>query len=455
MRRTERAVLREIFEAGVAAVEPGRLVAEALSLSGDRLSVRGGGAPLDLDLSDFDRILVIGAGKATGRMAAAAEEILGDRISGGAIAVKFPEEGKTLRRIRVKVGGHPVPDAGSVDAAEAISERARSADARTLVLHLVSGGGSALLAAPWRDETGAGTSLADKRETTRLLLGCGAAIGEINCVRKHLSGIKGGRLAGWLAPATVISLILSDVVGDRLDVISSGPTVPDPTTFSDAAEILDRYGIRDRIPESARTVLARGLAGEIPETPRPADSAFQRVHNRVIGTNFRALTAAKERAEELGYATMILTSRVTGEAREAAKFLWGVAADAATRSVPLSPPCCILAGGETTVTLRGHGKGGRNQETALAFLAEMAREPGIARSIHFLGAATDGDDGPTDAAGAFADAEAVDRAKTADLSIADHLRRNDAYPFFRAIDALFQPGPTGTNVCDLTILLVR
>ncbi|MFP4390634.1 MAG: glycerate kinase [Desulfococcaceae bacterium] len=454
MRQTQRETLQKIYHAGVAAVAPDLLVRETLSLSGNRLSVRGGGKPLEFDLSQFDRVLVIGGGKATGRMAAATEAILGDRISAGVIAVKFPEEGKSLRRVRVTVGGHPTPDAGSVEAAEAISELARSADGRTLVLNLVSGGGSALLAGPWRDETGAETSLADKRETTRLLLGCGAAIGEINCVRKHLSGIKGGRLAGLLAPATVVSLILSDVVGDRLDVISSGPTAPDPTTFSDMAEILDRYGIRERVPVSVRTVLERGLAGEIPETPGPDDPAFQRVHNRVIGTNFWALTAAKERAEELGFPALALTSRVTGEAREAAKFLWGIAADAATQGVPLSPPCCILAGGETAVTLRGEGKGGRNQETALAFLAEMAGEPEIAERIHFLAGATDGDDGPTDAAGAFADGAALSRAREEGLSIGDFLNRNDAYPFFQKTGALFKPGPTGTNVCDLMILLI-
>lgn len=455
MGETERDILQNIYHAGVAAVEPDRLVRETLSLSGYILAVRGGGEPLEFDLSQFNRLLVIGAGKATGRMAAAAKAILGDRISDGGIAVKFPEEGESLRRIAVTVGGHPVPNAGSVAAAEAMSELARSADARTLVLNLVSGGGSALLAAPWRDETGAGTSLADKQETTRLLLGCGAAIGEINCVRKHLSGIKGGRLAGLLAPATVVSLILSDVVGDRLDVISSGPTAPDPTTFSDMAEILDRHGIRDRVPVSVRTVLDRGLAGEIPETPGPDDPAFHRVHNRVIGTNFRALTAAKERAEELGFPALALTRRVTGEARDAATFLWGIAADAATQGVPLSPPCCILAGGETTVTLRGGGKGGRNQETALAFLAKMAGAPEIARNIHFLSGATDGDDGPTDAAGAFADFAALSRARDQGLSIADFLNRNDAYHFFQKTDALFKPGPTGTNVCDLMILLIR
>jgi len=455
MDQSEREILRKIYHAGVGAVEPERLVKEALLLSGDRLAVQGGGEPLEFDLSEFDRLLVIGAGKATGRMAAAAEAILGKRISDGVIAVKFPEEGESLRRIRVKVGGHPVPDAGSVEAAEAILELARSADARTLVLNLVSGGGSALLAGPWRDETGAETSLADKRETTRLLLGCGAAIGEINCVRKHLSGIKGGRLAGLLAPATVVSLILSDVVGDRLDVISSGPTAPDPTAFSDMAEILDRYGIRERVPVSVRRVLERGLAGEIPETPGPDAPIFKQVHNRVIGTNFRAVTAAKARAEKLGFPTLALTSRVTGEAREAARFLWGIAADAATQGAPLSTPCCILAGGETTVTLRGEGKGGRNQETALAFLAEMAGEPEIARKIHFLSGATDGDDGPTDAAGAFADFEALSRARERGLSIGDFLNRNDAYHFFQQTDALFKPGPTGTNVCDLMILLVR
>lgn len=449
-----RADASEIFAAGVASVDPRPMVRDALRLEGPVLTVEAGGRAAAWDLRRFDRILVLGYGKAGSRMARGAEDALGYRISGGVVAVKagFAEP---CERVRILEASHPVPDETSVRAARAVMEAARGADEGTLVLVLVSGGGSSILCVPY-DKDGRSLALADKAAVTRELLACGADIREINAVRRHLSAVKGGRLAEILAPATVVSLILSDVVGDELASIASGPTVPDPTTWSDALGIVRRFGIEERIPRAARDLLSDGAAGRLPDTPKPGDRIFRSVTNIVLGSNRRAARAAAARARELGYRTLYLGSRITGEAREIARAYLGMALDCAADGAPRNRPACLIAGGETTVTLRGSGKGGRNQEMALAFLAGLGdSESRIARRICFLSAGTDGNDGPTDAAGAFADSGLLEAAQGAGLKPREYLAANDSYTFFDRIGGLLRTGPTNTNVCDLQVVLVR
>ena len=382
-------------------------------------------------------------------MGQALEEILGDRLEGGALAVKA---GTTLplRRLRQLEAGHPVPDEGSVRAGREIAALADAGDERTLFVNLISGGGSALLAAPLE-----GVSLADKQEVTRLLLACGATIQEINCLRKHLSALKGGRLARRMHPAASLNLILSDVVGDRLDSIASGLTAPDPTTWGEAAEIVRRHGLEEKLPAAVREALRAGTEGRLPETPKAGDPAFERVRNVLLGTNRAALEAARARAEELGYRATVLSSRLTGEAREVARVLYAIGREWSGGG-RAGRPACLLAGGETTVTLRGDGRGGRNQELALAFLAAMDEESagGPVPGLFFLSAATDGVDGPTDAAGAFAGPQVLQAARQAGLVPRAWLARNDSHGFFGRIGWLHRTGPTHTNVCDVQVLLV-
>jgi glycerate 2-kinase len=493
-RPTGRAAAEAIARAAISRVDPVRMITDALTLEGDRLvagvtpagtvtqTVRSdGGAPtagtagadrIEFDLSAFDRIVVVGAGKAGAPMAAGVEAVLGERIADGLVAVKHGHTatpaGTPLRRVRLIEAGHPVPDQASERAAREIADLVAAADARTLVITLISGGGSALLTLPAKIESSSADghsdaepslaiTLEDIQATTQLLLGAGTPIGDINCVRKHLSGISGGRFCRIAAPATVLALILSDVVGDRLDSIASGLAAPDPTTFADAWEICERDGIVERLPTAVRDLLAAGVAGEVPETPKPDDPVFARVHPVLVGTNALALDAARQHAEELGYHTLVLTSRLVGEAREVAHLFSGIAAEIVARGVPLPRPACVLAGGETTVTLRGAGKGGRNQEMALAVLEDIAQEPAAYPGVTFLSAGTDGNDGPTDAAGAWATPELAERSGAAGVtpSRAAALASNDAYHHFDAIGGLLRTGPTNTNVCDVQVLLVE
>jgi hydroxypyruvate reductase len=435
--------LRQIFQAAVDAVEPRSLVSRHLSLQDDRLMIRAGGAERSFDLSAFERIVVLGTGKAAAPMAEALEQILGQRITGGLVVVT---DGcaRPLSRIRCLEAGHPVPDSRGEAAAAELETLAGRCDERTLVLLLVSGGGSALLPAPL-----APLSLQDKQAATRALMAGGADIREINCVRKHLSRLKGGRLARLLHPATVLGLLLSDVAGDRLEVIASGLAVADPSTYAEALDILDRYGLRPSMPARVLEMLERGARGELPETPKPGDPVFRSVHNLLLGTNRTGLQAASRQAEALGYRVLALSSRVTGEAREVAKVYAAIALDP-----PLEAPLCILGGGETTVTLRGKGRGGRNQECALAFLQELAQSEEEGRGVGFLSASTDGSDGPTDAAGAFASLELAHEAERRGLSVRRFLAENDSYGFFQAAGGLLRTGPTQTNVGDYQICLV-
>ncbi len=448
--------LAAIFKAGLERVDPYRMLIDHVSYDGSTMTVRLDESHHSINLDSYHKVMVIGAGKATAPMALAMEKILGDRLDGGLIVVKYGHVEK-LERIETVEAAHPVPDENGRRGAERIMSVAEKADETTLVISLISGGGSALIPLPFNSSDPGGTnslSLEDKQKTTGLLLSCGADIEEINCIRKHLSMIKGGRLVERLAPARSVNFILSDVVGDALSSIASGVTCSDPTTYGDAWRILEKYQIETQIPEPVRQVLESGIRGEVPETIKPGHQALALTENILIGTNARALNAAAEEARERGYKVVKLTSRIVGEAKEVAKVLAGIAVDCAVQSTIATPPVCILSGGEPVVQIRGAGKGGRNQEMALAYLLELERHEELCREVSFLAASTDGNDGPTDAAGAYADLELLDRARAAKLDLGAYLNDNDSYHFFEAIDGLMKTGPTNTNVCDLHLSLV-
>lgn len=384
----------------------------------------------------YARVLVLGCGKASGAMARAAEEVLGDRIAEGFVVVK---DGYTvpLRRVTLAEAGHPVPDERGLAASARLLELARSAREEDLVLLLVSGGGSALTPAPAPLVT-----LAEKQQVTRLLLAAGATIGELNAVRKHISQLKGGQLASAAWPAWVLTLALSDVIGDPLDVIASGPTAPDPTTFATALEVLQRRGVRAAAPESVIRRLEAGRGGEIEETPKPGDRVFSRVTNLVIGNNALITDAAVAAAQRLGYRPHFLTRELQGEARQVAREL-------VERARALEPPACLVAGGETTVTVKGRGKGGRCQEFALAAALQLRPDDGLT----VFAAGTDGTDGSTDAAGAIVDDGTVGRGRAAGADAERALGDNDAHGFLHASGDLLMSGPTNTNLLDLYLIL--
>ncbi len=433
-----------MFGAAVEAAEPGRAVRSHVSVAGDRLEVRAPQGTVRLPLPGSGRVLVVGAGKGSAPMAAALEGLLGDRISAGLVCVK-DGHGVPLERIEVVEAAHPVPDRRGVEAARRILTIAESAGEGDLVVSVLSGGGSALLTLPAE-----GVDLEDIQALTRDLLRSGATIGEINTLRKHLSRVKGGRLAAAAHPARVLNLVLSDVIGDRLDVIASGPFTADPTTFADAREILERRGLWDRAPESVRRVIREGLEGRVPETPKPGDPRLEGVVQVIVGSNRKSLDAAAGRARSLGYEPLILTSRLQGEAREVARAIVAMAQEARSTGVPVAPPACLLFGGETTVTLRGDGKGGRNQEMAVAMALELQGWEGIVA----LSGGTDGTDGPTDAAGGVAVPSAAARAAALGLDPLEFLARNDSYHLLEALGDLIRTGPTRTNVMDVQVVLV-
>ena len=431
----------EIFQAALRAADPVEAILRHVSLDKGILVV----GKRRFELKDYDRILVVGAGKAAASMAHAVESLLGERVEDGVVVVK-DGHGIPLQRVRIHEASHPVPDERGIRGSEDILTLVSSASERDLVLCVISGGGSALLVAPVE-----GVRLKDKQDVTRLLLACGAGIHEINCVRKHLSQIKGGRLSRSAHPATVVSLILSDVIGDNLDVIASGPTVPDSSTFHQAEQVLKGYGIWEQVPLSVRQNMEKGVIGEIEETPKPGDLSFQKDVWELVGTNLLALKAAKKEAASRGYRPLILSTMIEGEAREVAKMHGAVAKEILSSDNPIPSPACVLFGGETTVTLQGEGRGGRNMEFALASAIAIDGE----RHVVVLSGGTDGTDGPTDAAGAIADGETVVRARAKGLDPPDYLRRNDAYPFFQILGDLLVTGPTRTNVMDVCIMLVR
>ncbi len=430
----------QIFRAALQAADPVQAVLRHCSVEGSVF--RAGKRRYRLDA--FKNIYVIGAGKASAAMAQAVEKLLGRRITGGSVTVKYGH-GAPLRRVRIQEASHPVPDDAGVAGAVRIAEIARHAGPDDLVICLISGGASALTPLP-----SAPMTLAEKQATTRLLLDCGADIKEINTVRKHLSDFKGGQLARLAAPATLVSLMLSDVIGDPLDAIGSGPTVADTTTFAAARAILEHYELLGKAPRAVVERIERGVAGDIPDTPKPDDPAFERTHNLIVGSNRMAVEAAREKAKALGYRTLVLSTMIEGETRDVARVHAAIAREIQDSGQPLRPPACVISGGETTVTIRGKGLGGRNQEFVLAAALDIAGHPGLV----VLSGGTDGTDGPTDAAGAIADGQTVQRANGAGVSAMTRLVENDSYHFFDAIGDLVKTGPTRTNVMDVRLLLV-
>ncbi|MBT8395614.1 MAG: glycerate kinase [Gemmatimonadetes bacterium] len=430
-----------IFQAGLQAANPVEAVERHLHLDGHTLLVHG----VPYSLREFGRVLVVGMGKASAVMAKTLTTLLGSRISGGLINVKYGHR-FPLSGIRVVEAGHPVPDEAGLRGTKEMIRFLGDTTEEDLVFCLISGGGSALSPAPAK-----GVSLGDKQDVTRRLLDCGATIHEINSVRKHLSRIKGGRLAGLAQPSALVALILSDVIGDDLDTIASGPTVPDRSTFYDSLRILSRYNLSEAIPQAALRHLEAGARGEIPETPKAMDPAFEKAQNVVVGSNAMAVRAAREKARELGYNPLILSSYVEGETREVARVHAAIAKEVLGSGNPVPPPACIISGGETTVTMQGGGKGGRNQEFALASALEIE---GLNRVL-IMSVGTDGTDGLTDAAGAFALGDTVERGQSKGLDAESHLAVNDSYNFFEPLDDLIITGPTLTNVMDLRLVLVE
>ena len=433
----DRQIVHTLFATALAAVEPGAALAPHLERV--RQHYLSGG---------FRRLLVAGFGKAGIPMALAAEEHLGDLISGGLVIVPHdtpPFDKGGLAKIEVATAAHPHPDSAGVAAGRRIMELARGCDAATLLLLLVSGGGSALCVVPAE-----GITLEEKQATARLLMASGADIHELNTVRKHLSAVKGGQLARLAHPARIVSLLISDVPGDRVDAIASGPAVADPSTFGDALAVLERRGLLERVPAAVRNRLEQGRGGAAAETPKPGDPIFEHVSTTIAACNRHALDAAAASSRGLGVETHIADGLVTGEAREAGRRL---ASEALRRYGELAPGnrICLLSGGETTVTVRGQGRGGRSQELALAFAEAIAGQPGIT----LLAAGTDGIDGPTDAAGAIVDGGTVPLARQAGFDTAACLAANDAYPLLERCGALLKTGPTGTNVMDMQIIIVH
>jgi hydroxypyruvate reductase len=421
-------------------------VRRALAAEDGRVRVRN--AVVELDR--FDRLLIVGAGKAAARMAAAVEDVLGDRVTAGIVIVPYGQAG-FLRSIDQIEASHPIPDEAGFRGTQRILNMLQTAHDGTLVLSLLSGGASALMVQPMP-----GISLEEKQRVTELLLRAGASITELNTVRKHISRVKGGWLAQSAYPATIVSLILSDVIGNPIDVIASGPTAPDPTTFRDAASVLQKYGVLQRIPAPVKQWIESGVKGQAAETPKSTEACFRRTTNVIIGAIDTALAAAQGRARELELSPEVITAELQGEARAAGKLLAQRGREV-RKSLRPGEVRCLLSGGETTVTVHGDGRGGRNQELALAFALGTEGIPGIT----LLSAGTDGIDGPTDAAGAIVDGETAVKARASGMDPAAYLERNDSYSFFEQLDSsagtasLLKTGQTGTNVMDLQILCIE
>lgn len=429
-----------IFRAALKAADPAQAILRHVKVAGDKLIA----GKRRYRLSAFRHIHVVGAGKAGAAMARALERLLGRHITQGLVNVKYGHLAR-LRRVTLNECGHPVPDAAGVDGAQRIAEIAAGAGEDDLVVCVFSGGASALMPLPAEPVT-----LEQKQETTRLLLACGASIHEINAVRKHVSSIKGGQLARLAYPATVVSLLLSDVIGDDLDVIGSGPTAPDTSSFLQAKSLLEKYDILGRVPDTVRQRIELGIAGDIQETPEPDAPEFARTQNLVVGSNQLAVNAAAVKARALGFRTMVLSTFIEGETRDVARMHAAIVKEILASGRPVKRPACLISGGETTVTIRGDGLGGRNQEFVLAAAIDLdGRE-----NVVILSGGTDGTDGPTDAAGALADGRTLSRARRLGLDAGLSLAGNDSYHFFEPLGDLLKTGPTNTNVIDVRILLV-
>lgn len=431
-----RKIAVDIFNAAIQAVDPYKLVkgyAESISAAYHK--------------EHCIKLYLVSFGKAAFAMTKAlAESSIRDIITKGMVITKYGHaQGALTGNIEIFEVGHPVPDAKGLAATKHVIDMLKNGDSQTLVLCLISGGGSALLVAPCNSIT-----LDEKQRVTELLLKAGANINELNTVRKHISAIKGGRLAEIAYPSKVISLILSDVIGDPLDVIASGPTSPDETTYQDAVAVIEKYGLTDKIPAHIWNTLNNGANGAMPDTPKIDNPAFEGVENIIIGSNKIATGAAAKKAMELGFDTTILTSELQGEASEVAKWLALKAIEIRGQGSGVKKRICLISGGETTVTVKGNGLGGRNMEFALAFALEIAGTDGIT----LLSAGTDGTDGPTDAAGAIVNGQTIKKAKTKGLDPLVYLEHNDSYIFFKNIGELFVTGSTGTNVMDIQIIIL-
>ncbi|MFZ5918377.1 MAG: glycerate kinase type-2 family protein [Chloroflexota bacterium] len=441
-RATKHRLIQAVQAAALAAVEPGAAVRRFVQRRGDLLLVDG----RRYDLTAFDRVWLVGGGKAGAPMTAALWQLLGERIVGGSVNVKYHHllpPGQPVGPVTLVEAGHPTPDESGQAGAGHIAHLLSGLTSRDLVLVVISGGGSALLPLPAE-----GLSLADKQTITGALLRCGATIGELNAVRKHLSALKGGQLARLAQPASVIALVLSDVVGNPLDVIASGPTAPDASTHADAWKVLHKYNLLDGAPANVVARLRAGMAGDIAETPKPGDPVFERVQTVVVGSNEIAAQAAVDRARTLGLNSLLLSTFIEGEARQVARVLAGIGKGMARHGWPIAPPACLVAGGETTVTVSGSGRGGRNQELALA--AALAIQGW--HDLCLVSLATDGTDGPTDAAGAAAWGDTVARACALGLDAEAALANNDSYPFWKTLGDAIVTGPTNTNVNDLMLI---
>lgn len=426
-----------MIKAGISAVLPENMVKNAVSLNGDTLTVQD----RDYDLQSYRHIYIVGGGKAAATMAAELEKILADRITAGVVNDR-PGARAATKKIKVNQAGHPLPTKEGMSGVKEMLDLLSRATKDDLIIFLISGGGSALLPCPAR-----GIPLEDKVRMTDLLLKSGATIAEINCIRKHISCVKGGQLLRYVNGATVLSLIVSDVVGDDPGSIASGPTAPDDSTYSDALAILDQYHLKDKAPTAIISHIEAGLRGEAPETLKAGDLAFDRTYNVVIASNIVALNAAAAEARRLGYRPIILGSHIKGESREVGLVHAGIGTECISSGNPVALPAAIISGGETTVTIRGSGKGGRNQEFVLGFLRDY--KPGMT----IISADTDGIDGATDACGAIADETTLPRAASLGLSVDTALDTNSSYDFFKALGDLIFTGPTGTNVSDLRIVL--
>lgn len=432
---------KDIFNHGLRAVDPIEAVKTHVKLEENTLKVDD----KEFDLSQYKGVYLIGGGKAGASMALALEELLGEKIKQGIINVKYGHL-ENLKRTKINEAAHPVPDEAGVKGTLEILELVKNRDSDDLVLCVISGGGSALM--PYPSE---GITFEEKQEVTKLLLECGANIVEINTIRKHISKIKGGQLSRIVYPATLITLILSDVIGDDLQSIASGLTVPDETTFQDCITILNHYDLLEKIPVSVKEHLEKGIKNIVEETPKKGDPVFEKTYNFVIGSNILAVKAAEKRAKQLAYNSLILSTFVEGETKDIARMHAAIAKEVLSSNNPIKPPACIISGGETTVTMRGTGKGGRNMEFVLAGSIEV---DGL-KDVVILSGGTDGTDGPTDAAGAIADTHTIKRAKELNLDAQAYLKDNDSYSFFKQLDDLLITGPTNTNVMDLRIMLIQ
>ncbi len=430
------------MNAALEAADPSRAIRKHLRL--DRQILHAD--KLHFRLRDYRRIFVIGGGKASGHMAEAIERLLGRWITRGLVIIPDYQRPKPRTfRIRYHSATHPIPSREGMKGVLAMLDLVGTVSRDDLVIVLLSGGGSALMTLPVE-----GMTLSDEAKATSLLLKSGASIEEINTVRKHLSQIKGGRLAERLYPATVLTLVISDVVGDRIDAIASGPTTPDPTTYEDAEQVLKKHDLWPKIPTRVRKVIASGISGSIPETPKQKDRAFKHVHNLVVGSNRASRLAAAEAMRKAGYETQVLSIQITGEARKAGRMLGSIAKDTRDNALTFAPPVALVTGGETTVTVRGKGEGGRNQELALAAAQRISGSKGIVVGSF----ATDGIEGRTDAAGALADGTTVTRGLRLGMDPEKYLRNNDSYHYFSKLKDLVITGPTGTNVNDIIIIAV-